>query len=79
MESTLLVCSASILALVATPAFAANEPAKAAEPASGDIIVTATRNETLLSKTPDCPDGNQWGHFALHRHHQSHQSGRSGA
>ena len=52
MKSTLLVCSTSILALLATPAFAANEPAKAAEPANGDIIVTATRNETLLSKTP---------------------------
>jgi iron complex outermembrane receptor protein len=48
----LLVSSASILALFATPAFAANEPAKAAEPTNGDIIVTATRNETLLSKTP---------------------------
>jgi iron complex outermembrane receptor protein len=52
MKSTSLVCSASILALLATPAFAANEPAKAAEPVIGDIIVTATRNETLLSKTP---------------------------
>jgi iron complex outermembrane receptor protein len=52
MKSTLLVSSASILALFATPAFAANEPAKAAEPTNGDIIVTATRNETLLSKTP---------------------------
>ena len=52
MKSTLLVCSASILALLATPAFAQDESAKAAEPANGDIIVTATRNETLLSKTP---------------------------
>jgi iron complex outermembrane recepter protein len=50
MKRIILAVSASLLAISATPAFAqADEEAAAAE---GDIIVTATRSETLLSKTP---------------------------
>ncbi|MDF0544309.1 TonB-dependent receptor [Sphingobium sp. H39-3-25] len=44
-------CSASVLALLATPAIA-QENAGSPEPAAGDIIVTANRTESLLSKTP---------------------------
>jgi iron complex outermembrane recepter protein len=50
MKRIILAASASLLAISATPAFAqADEEAAAAE---GDIIVTATRETTLLSKTP---------------------------
>jgi iron complex outermembrane recepter protein len=51
MKNILLACTASILAIAATPALA--QQAQTAEEAqAGDIIVTATRESTLLSKTP---------------------------
>ncbi len=49
MKRTFLACTASLFALTATPVLA---QAAADEPADGDIIVTATRETTLLSKTP---------------------------
>ncbi len=49
MKRAILAISASVLAMAAMPAWAQDA---ADEPADGDIIVTATRNETLLSKTP---------------------------
>lgn len=49
--SLIALCTA---AMFASPAFAQDAAAEAAEEAvdSGDIVVTATRGETLLSKTP---------------------------
>ncbi|NBC36957.1 TonB-dependent receptor [Novosphingobium sp. FSY-8] len=50
-----MVGTAAVLAFIAAPAFAQEAPAQpAAEPAvnSGDIVVTATRQSTMLSKTP---------------------------
>jgi iron complex outermembrane recepter protein len=49
MKHTLLAGAAMILALSSTPAWAQDAAENAEE---GDIVVTATRNETLLSKTP---------------------------
>jgi iron complex outermembrane recepter protein len=49
MKRAILAISASVLAMAAMPAWAQEA---ADEPADGDIIVTATRSETLLSKTP---------------------------
>jgi iron complex outermembrane recepter protein len=49
MKRAILAISASVLAMAAMPAWAQDA---ADEPADGDIIVTATRSETLLSKTP---------------------------
>ncbi|MFM6852878.1 MAG: TonB-dependent receptor plug domain-containing protein, partial [Sphingopyxis sp.] len=55
MKRTFLASSASILVMMAAPAMAQNaqssDAARAAE-ANGDIVGTATRSETLLSKTP---------------------------
>ncbi|MBU6207360.1 MAG: TonB-dependent receptor, partial [Alphaproteobacteria bacterium] len=48
MNRGVFVCSASLLALLASPAFAQD----AGKADSGDIIVTATRDSTQLSKTP---------------------------
>ncbi len=50
MKRMILACTASFLALSAAPAFA--QAAEEDAPADGDIVVTATRGETLLSKTP---------------------------
>jgi iron complex outermembrane recepter protein len=50
MKRMLLAATASVFALAATPVFAQASADEA--PADGDIIVTATRSETLLSKTP---------------------------
>lgn len=50
MKFTTLAISASVFALIASPAFA--QEAVEAEAGSGDIVVTATREATLLSKTP---------------------------
>jgi len=44
-------CFASVIAL-ATPAFAQDATKNAEAPATDDIVVTATRQSTLLSKTP---------------------------
>jgi iron complex outermembrane recepter protein len=49
MKRSILAISASVLAMSAMPAWAQDA---ADQPADGDIIVTATRSETLLSKTP---------------------------
>jgi iron complex outermembrane recepter protein len=49
MKRAILAISASVLAMTAVPAWAQDSTE---EPADGDIIVTATRSETLLSKTP---------------------------
>jgi iron complex outermembrane recepter protein len=51
MKLTILAISASIFAMTAMPAWA-QEAAEEEADTSGDIIVTATRSETLLSKTP---------------------------
>ncbi len=51
MKRTILACSASFFAFVATPALA-QQAADEEAPADGDIVVTATRGETLLSQTP---------------------------
>jgi iron complex outermembrane recepter protein len=51
MKRTILAISASVLAMATMPA-SAQDAAEEAETADGDIIVTATRSETLLSKTP---------------------------
>jgi iron complex outermembrane recepter protein len=50
MKRILLAASASIFAMTSMPAFAQDSTDEAAE--TGDIIVTATRETTLLSKTP---------------------------
>jgi iron complex outermembrane receptor protein len=50
MKSYLMGGAAVALALSATTAFAQTADAPAAN--SGDIVVTATRQSTLLSKTP---------------------------
>jgi iron complex outermembrane recepter protein len=50
MRQIILACTASVFALSAAPAWAQNAAEEAVD--EGDIIVTATRNETLLSKTP---------------------------
>jgi iron complex outermembrane recepter protein len=55
MMKTFLLTSVAMVASIATaPAFAQDAPQEAADEAasSGDIVVTATRSETLLSKTP---------------------------
>ncbi|KAG5715444.1 hypothetical protein E4T56_gene7722, partial [Termitomyces sp. T112] len=53
MKTNLLGGAAVALALsVATPAFAQSADAPAPAANSGDIVVTATRQSTLLSKTP---------------------------
>jgi iron complex outermembrane recepter protein len=49
VKKILMASSALFICVAATPAFAQDA---AEEPADGDIIVTATRSETLLSKTP---------------------------
>jgi iron complex outermembrane recepter protein len=51
MKRTILAISASVLAMATMPAWA-QDAAEEAKTADGDIIVTATRSETLLSKTP---------------------------
>ncbi len=51
MKRTILAISASIFAMTAMPAWA-QDAAEEDAADSGDIIVTATRSETLLSKTP---------------------------
>jgi iron complex outermembrane receptor protein len=51
MKRTILAISASIFAMTAMPAWA-QDAAEEDAPAEGDIIVTATRSETLLSQTP---------------------------
>ncbi len=48
MKRIILAATVSVLAMAATPAWAQNA---ADEAGDGDIIVTATRSETLLSKT----------------------------
>jgi iron complex outermembrane receptor protein len=50
MKRAILAISASVLAMAAMPAWAQDAAEEA--PADGDIIVTATRSESLLSKTP---------------------------
>jgi iron complex outermembrane recepter protein len=50
MKRMILAATASVLALSAAPAFAQTAADDTVE--DGDIIVTATRSETLLSKTP---------------------------
>jgi iron complex outermembrane receptor protein len=50
MKHLLLASAATLFAVSAAPAFA--QDAAEDEVAEGDIIVTATRSETLLSKTP---------------------------
>ncbi len=52
MKRVILAATASILALAATPALAQSAPAAGDSASDGDIIVTATRENTLLSKTP---------------------------
>jgi iron complex outermembrane recepter protein len=52
MKRVILAATASILALAATPALAQSAPAADDSATDGDIIVTATRENTLLSKTP---------------------------
>jgi iron complex outermembrane receptor protein len=47
VKNILVFCSASALALSAAPAFAQNS-----DQSGGDIVVTANRQESLLSKTP---------------------------
>lgn len=49
MKKVLLASAAAIVSFTATPLWAQSA---AEEPADGDIVVTATRGETLLSKTP---------------------------
>jgi iron complex outermembrane recepter protein len=49
MKKVLLASAAAIVSFTATPVWAQTA---ADEPADGDIVVTATRGETLLSKTP---------------------------
>jgi iron complex outermembrane recepter protein len=51
MKIRSFVTAASLLALMSTPAFAQSE-ADDSDAAPGEIVVTATRSETLLSKTP---------------------------
>jgi iron complex outermembrane receptor protein len=49
----MLGCSAAMALIVAAPALAADDTGTAtAQPSSDDIIVTANRTESLLSKTP---------------------------
>jgi iron complex outermembrane recepter protein len=50
MKKLMLAASASIFAITAAPVWAQDSADEAVE--SGDIIVTATRETTLLSKTP---------------------------
>ncbi len=50
MNRALLACTASLFAMSVAPAWAQDSADAAAS--DGDIIVTATRSETLLSKTP---------------------------
>jgi iron complex outermembrane recepter protein len=50
MKKILLAATASVFAMTAAPAWAQDSADEAVE--SGDIIVTATRETTLLSKTP---------------------------
>ncbi len=50
MKRLILAATASVLALSAAPAWA--QESAEDEASTGDIIVTATRSETLLSKTP---------------------------
>jgi iron complex outermembrane recepter protein len=55
MKKFALLAVASVIAVASTPAFAQSNgqtPADDAAADNGDIIVTATRNESLLSKTP---------------------------
>ncbi|WP_343033256.1 TonB-dependent receptor [Altericroceibacterium indicum] len=52
MKSFILLCSAAVLVPVATPAMAQDAAPSSPKVADGEIIVTATRNETLASKTP---------------------------
>ena len=58
MKRTFLAGAATILTVLAAPAFAQDAQAPQAADASapartdGEIVVTATRTETLLSKTP---------------------------
>jgi iron complex outermembrane recepter protein len=55
MMKKFLLTSVAMVALIGiAPAFAQDAPQEAADEAasSGDIVVTATRSETLLSKTP---------------------------
>ncbi len=52
MKRPILAATASLLALAATPAFAQTTQASDEAAADGDIVVTATRENTLLSKTP---------------------------
>jgi iron complex outermembrane recepter protein len=53
MKRIIFATTASVLAMAAMPAFAQDaKPADEAAVDSGDIIVTATRENTLLSKTP---------------------------
>jgi iron complex outermembrane recepter protein len=47
-----LLCAASVVALFANPAIAQDAQEQAEARSSGDIIVTANRTESLLSKTP---------------------------
>ncbi len=52
MKRVILAASASVMALTAMPAFAQTVQASDEAVDAGDIIVTATRENTLLSKTP---------------------------
>jgi iron complex outermembrane recepter protein len=52
MKHVLLAVSVSMLAIAASPVLAQDVPAEEDVATDGDIIVTATRETTLLSKTP---------------------------
>jgi iron complex outermembrane recepter protein len=52
MKSKLIATSVSLLALLSATGYAQTAPATTPAADSGDIVVTATRDKTLLSKTP---------------------------